>query len=130
MSNVFLTPGLLQAAAPGPAGGDIGSMISTAVMFGGVFLVFYFLMIRPQNKKQKEMKKMLEALKKGDRVQTIGGLRGTVWQVKEETLILKCDDDTKLEFVRSAISNVIEQQKADAPEAKADSEKSAKESDN
>ena len=56
---------------------------------------------------------MLAELKKGDKVQTIGGLRGTVWQLKEDSIIIKADDEAKLEFVRSAIASVIEQKPSD-----------------
>ena len=81
-------------------------------------MVFYFLIIRPQNKKQKEAKKMMSSLKKGDKVQTIGGLRGTVWQVNEkaDAVVIKTDEDVKLEFVRSAIATVLEQKPAEETE--------------
>ena len=59
-----------------------------------------------QNKKQKETEKMLNALKKGDKVITIGGIHGVVSSVKEKTVILKVDDDCKMEFNRTAISSV------------------------
>lgn len=118
MNSLIESAALLQAA-PAQAGLGDGSNWMTLVMIGGVFLVFYFLVIRPQSKKQKEAKKMLAALKKGDKVQTIGGLRGTVWQIKEkeDCIIIKTEDDVKLEFIRSAIASVVEQQPA-AEEAK------------
>jgi preprotein translocase subunit YajC len=66
----------------------------------------YFLIIRPQRKKQKETQNMLSALKKGDRVTSIGGIKGVVHQVKEDTIVVKVDDSTKLEFTKSAIGGV------------------------
>jgi preprotein translocase subunit YajC len=84
-------------------------MMTTFVTFGLVILIFYFLIIRPQNKKQKETQKMLGALKKGDKVISIGGIRGTVVSVKDQVVVVKVDDDTKLEFTKSAISTVLEQ---------------------
>lgn len=101
--NQFL-PGivLLQAAA----GGATGSMLSTLIPFALIFVIFYFLIIRPQNKKQKDMQKMIEAVKKGDRVVTIGGVHAMVHSVKETTVILKVDDATKMEFSKSAIASV------------------------
>ncbi|HOE09178.1 MAG TPA: preprotein translocase subunit YajC [Treponemataceae bacterium] len=72
-----------------------------------IFVIFYFFMIRPQNKKQKETEKMIAALKKGDKVITIGGIHGTVSSTKEKTVIVKVDDNTKIEFLRSAISTVV-----------------------
>ncbi|NOY10204.1 MAG: preprotein translocase subunit YajC [Spirochaetes bacterium] len=104
---------LLQAAG-GSAGGQ---MVTMLVTFGLIILIFYFLVIRPQNKKQKETKAMLTALKKGDRVSTAGGVRGTVTAVKEQTVTLKVDTDTKIEFNKSAISNVLER-KESVPEKK------------
>jgi len=104
-----------------PRGGPPRSLISTFIPFGLVILIFYFLIIRPQNKKQKETQKMLSALKKGDRVVTVGGVHGTIQSVKESTVILKVDESTKMEFSRSAISSVIEVAKAEP--SKADAQK-------
>lgn len=111
---------LLQTA-PGATSttGSFGSLIVTVVLMIGIF---YFFLIRPQNKKQKEMEKMLAALKKGDKVVTIGGIHGVVSSTKEKTVILKVDDNTKLEFNRSAIASVdkpeAEKKEADAKAAK------------
>ena len=75
--------------------------------FGLIILIFYFFIIRPQNKKQKETEKMIAALKKGDKVVTIGGIYGVVSSTRESTVIVKVDDGTKIEFARTAISSVI-----------------------
>lgn len=85
--------------------------------------IFYFLIIRPQSKKQKETKKMLEALKKGDKIVTIGGIHGVIQTVRESSVIVKVDESTKLEFARSAISSVITQAKEEEkkPEETGDS---------
>ncbi|MFP4383885.1 MAG: preprotein translocase subunit YajC [Spirochaetia bacterium] len=113
--NAFLNnlPTLIGAPEAGAGAGagasGSGQLVSTIVIFGLVFLIFYFLIIRPQNKKQKETKKMLEALKKGDRVVTIGGIHGTINSIKGDRIILKIDGNTKMEFSRSAISGVVEQ---------------------
>ena len=99
-----------------PAGGSVASgpasIAPTLVTFGLVFAIFYFLIIRPQNKRQKETKQMLSALKKGDRVVTIGGIRGTVFSLKEDVVVLKVDDNTKIKFSRSAVSSVVDSKKA------------------
>lgn len=114
---------LLQAAAANPT----GQMVSTLVTFGLVFVVFYFLIIRPQNKKQKEAKKMIEAVKKGDKIVTIGGVHGTVHAVKEGTVVVKVDDDCKIEFSKSAVATVsvskVEEKPAEAVPEKAEEEK-------
>jgi preprotein translocase subunit YajC len=112
---------LLQAQAANPT----GQMLSTIVTFGLVFVVFYFLIIRPQNKKQKEAKKMIEAVKKGDKIVTIGGVHGTVYAVKEGTVVVKVDEDCRIEFSKSAVASVAavkseEKPEAAAPKAEAD----------
>lgn len=91
------------AAASGPASG-----ILSFAPFILIIAIFYFLIIRPQNKKQKETQKMLSALKKGDKVVTIGGINGTISSVKEKTVVVKVDDITKIEFLRSAIASVTD----------------------
>ncbi len=124
--NELLSNLPLLMAAPGadPAAGA-GSILPTLVTFGLVFVIFYFLIIRPQNKKQKETKKMLASLKKGDRVVSIGGIHGTIQSIKDDTVVLRIDANTKLTFSRSAISNVVEQSrpsKKAAAEAQAEVE--------
>ena len=103
MDNFFSSMTILQAA---PAGGATGSMLSTLIPFALVFVIFYFLIIRPQNKKQKDMQKMIAAVKKGDKVVTIGGVHALVDKVKETTVVLKVDDNTKIEYSKSAIATV------------------------
>ena len=71
-----------------------------------VFVIFYFLILRPQSKRQKDMQKMVEALQKGDRVLTTGGLYGDVVDVKKDTVILKVAENVKMEFAKSAVVSV------------------------
>ncbi|MFP4551758.1 MAG: preprotein translocase subunit YajC [Spirochaetales bacterium] len=111
MNNLFSDVNLLTAAPAGGEAAPAGSMLTTIVMFGLIFVIFYFLIIRPQNKKQKETKKMLEALKKGDKVVSIGGIHGSIQSIKDDTVVLKIDSDTKMTLSRSAISNVVEASK-------------------
>ena len=84
-----------------------GSMTTTIIMFVAIIAIFYFLIIRPQKKRDKETKAMLDAMKKGDKVITIGGIHGTVVTVKEQTVVIKVDDNTRMEFTKSAISTVV-----------------------
>jgi len=72
-----------------------------------IFVIFYFLLIRPQQKRQKEHQKMLESLRKGDRVVTSGGIYGTVVGVKENVVVLKIAENVKVEFAKSAVSHII-----------------------
>lgn len=119
MNFLFTTLNPLQIL--GGASADGGTPMSyMLVMFGLLFLIFYFLIIRPQNKRQKDTQKMLDNLKKGDKVQSIGGIRGTVKELKDDTVVVTVDDGTNLMFVRSAIANVIN------PEEKAQDKKDAK----
>jgi preprotein translocase subunit YajC len=94
-----------QAASDGAASGP-GSMVTSLLPFAAIIAIFYFLIIRPQNKKQKETQRMLSALKKGDKIVTIGGIRGTIQNIKESSVIVKVDKNTEIEFNRSAISGV------------------------
>ncbi len=103
-----------------------GSFSSTIIMFALIFVIMYFFLIRPQNKKQKETEKMIAALKKGDKVVTIGGIHGTVASTKEKTIILKVEDGSKIEFNRTAISTVIVD-KVEAPKASKKASKKAAE---
>ena len=120
----------LLMGAPGGVGatGGATSIAPTLVTFGLVFAIFYFLIIRPQNKRQKQTQQMLQALKKGDRVVTIGGIRGTIFSLKDDTAVLKVDDNTKIQFSRSAISQVVDK-KAGAAESVNESAGSDAESD-
>ena len=89
-------------------------MIMPLVLIVGIM---YLFMIRPQQKKQKETQKMLDALKKGDKVVTIGGIHGTVASTKENTVVVKVDDNTKIEFNRTAIATVVVDKPAEEPKA-------------
>lgn len=104
-------PFFLQAAGTdGAAMTGAGGLLGSFGMFIPLLLILvimYFFMIRPQNKKQKETQKMIEALKKGDKVVTIGGIHGVVSSTKENTVIIKVEDGAKIEFNRTAIATVI-----------------------
>ena len=117
--NLFYLPLLMGA----PQGGEAtpGSTLMSFLPLVAIIAIFYFLILRPQNKKQKETQKMLSALKKGDRVITIGGVHGIIQSVKESTVIVKVDENTKLEFNRGAISTVSSQGKEEKEEKKSDS---------
>jgi preprotein translocase subunit YajC len=97
----------LQSAMGGL--GNLGSM-ALPILF---FVVLYFLMIAPNQKKQKKWQEMLSQLKSGDRVTTNGGLRGTVLTVKDDVVVIRVQPDgVKLEFVKSAIAAVTTDEQA------------------
>lgn len=109
---------LLQEAPGGaPSASGAAGLLSTIVPFLLIIVIFYFFLIRPQNKKQKETEKMIATLKKGDKVVTIGGIHGVVSSTKEKTVIVKVDDNCKVEFSRSAIAGV-ESDKTEKTETK------------
>jgi preprotein translocase subunit YajC len=93
--------------AMAPQGGDGGGLISTLIMFGAIFLIFYFMIIRPQQKRAKERDKMLSNLEKGDKVVTSGGIHGIIAGLEEKTALLQVSDNVKLKVERSAITTVL-----------------------
>ena len=107
--NITLLGLLADASTPGP-GDDQGLQIKNmVVMMVGFFVLMWVLMIRPQQKKQKELLARIAALKTGDRVITVGGVHGVVTNVKDgPTLVLKVDDTCKLTVDKSAVVTVLQ----------------------
>ena len=97
----------LAQCAPQQGGEGGGSPWSGLWMIALIFVIFYFLLIRPQQKKQKEHRNMLESLRKGDKVLTSGGIFGTVIGVKENVVVLRIAENVKVEFAKSAISSIV-----------------------
>ena len=93
----------LQAPAQGPPGGALAGMMPILLMFG----IFYFLLIRPQQKRQKEHEAMVKNLAKNDEVVTNGGLHGTVVGLKESSVLLRIAENVRVELQRSAVSKVV-----------------------
>jgi len=89
---------LLQA----PGAGSGGMM--NWIMIGGILLVFYFFMIRPQQKKQKDQKKFISEIKKGDEVVSIGGIHGKVTAIDDSTITLEVDRGARIKFEKASIS--------------------------
>jgi preprotein translocase subunit YajC len=108
------------AFAQSPTGGGGGSVaiFTQVAFFAAIFAIFYFLLIRPQQKTKREREQMLQAIKKGDRVVTSSGLHGTITAMSKDdskdTLVLRVSDQVKLEFDRSAIGRVVKSQDGDA----------------
>ena len=96
-----------QAPASGPA--PQNPFFGTLFLIVSFVLIFYFLLLRPQQKRQKQVQDMLKNLKTGDRVLTSGGLFGSVLGIKDDVVVLKINDDgVKAEFAKSAIQAVIQ----------------------
>lgn len=105
---------IAQEAAPAAKDGEQpGSQYSIFILMGALFVVFYLLLIRPQQKKEKEKQKqregMLKNLRKNDHVATIGGMHGIVASVTDTEVVLKVDEknDVRIRFAREAISRVV-----------------------
>ena len=89
--------------------GSSGSPLMNLLPVVLIFIVFYFLLIRPQKKTQDEHKKMVAGLKKNDEVITAGGIHGTIMNVKDTTVTLKVDDNVKVEVQKSSIMTMKRQ---------------------
>lgn len=103
--SFFISEALAQpatAAAPGAS-----SAIFQILFLGGLFILFYFLAIRPQRKRQKEHADMVTNLAKGDEVVTTGGLLGRVVKVEEDYVALKVADNVELKFQKHAVHAVL-----------------------
>jgi preprotein translocase subunit YajC len=91
-----------------PQGGSPeGSLVSTLIMFAVIIGIFYFMILRPQQKRAKERQKMLDAVKKGDKVITASGVHGTVAGLDEKTLLLQVAENVKIKYERSAIGSIV-----------------------
>src|SRR6187455_2450203 len=96
---------LVMMAAPQGGQGGGGGIMSFLPLIA-IVVVFYFFMIRPQMKKAKDQKKYIEALKKGDKILTIGGIYGKIVEVREDaTIIMEVEDGTKMKISKNAVSN-------------------------
>lgn len=98
----------LLAMAPSPSqqgqGNPLGFMFPMIILFA----ILYFMLIRPQQRREKERKALINSVKSGDRVLFSGGILGTVTNVKENTLLIKISDNVKIEAARGAVQRVLE----------------------
>lgn len=94
------------AQAPGGGGQAPPSLLVNLIPFVLIFVIFYFLLIRPQVRRQKALAQMVEGLSKGDRVVTNGGILGDVVGKKDDVIVLRIADETKVEVLKSAIASV------------------------
>ncbi|MES2268923.1 MAG: preprotein translocase subunit YajC [Bacteroidota bacterium] len=84
------------------AGGGLG--YQQLIMFGLIAVVFYFFMIRPQMKKQKDQKKYVDELKKGDKIVTTAGIHGKIYEVADTTFLIETEGGGRIRFDKSAVS--------------------------
>ena len=100
----FLAQAQPPAPAPGPGGG-----FGFFVPFIFIFIIMYFMLFRPQKKRQQEQQRLVSALKTGDKVVTSAGIHGLIANVKETTVMLKVADNVKIEVEKSAVTNVLKE---------------------
>lgn len=108
MNTLILGMGNPPAGAQGQAGGG-GMMLGYMAI---IFALFYFMMIRPQMKREKERKKLIENIKAGDRVLFCGGMIGTIATVKDQTFQVKIADTVKIDIARGSVIRVLGQDEA------------------
>lgn len=109
---MFSSFATLIAFVPPQGGGAQSSgsgMIMTLIMFASIFLIMYFLMIRPAQKRQKEHQKMIDSLKKGDKVITNAGIHGTIVDMDGSTITLQVADNCRIQFEKTAIAGKKQQ---------------------
>jgi len=99
---------MAPATPPGTEPNPQGQMLQMIGMFAILGVMFYFLLIRPQQKQRKDQENMIKNVKSGDRILTTGGIYGIVTNVKDKSLMLKIADNVKIEIAKSAIGSVIQ----------------------
>jgi preprotein translocase subunit YajC len=103
MITLILAQAQTAPAAPGVGGGLGGFIVPMTLML----VIMYFLMIRPQKKRQADQKRLIDSMKTGDKVVTNAGIHGLISNVKDTTVIVKVADNVKIEMEKSAVATVI-----------------------
>jgi preprotein translocase subunit YajC len=104
---VFISSAFAQTASAAAPGGDMQSSLMSMLPLVLMFVVLYFVMIRPQMKKQKEAKAMIDALAKGDEVVTVGGMLGKVTKLSDNSLSLEVANGVEVQIQRHAVVQVL-----------------------
>jgi preprotein translocase subunit YajC len=94
--------------AMAPSGGQGGSPFAMLLPIIGMLAIFYLLLIRPQQKRQKQQQSMITALRKGDRIMTTGGIYGTISGIKENIIVLKIAENVKIEILKNSVASLVE----------------------
>lgn len=107
VSNAYAQAGGTTPVDNSPMAQFFGGGMSFPVMMALMFGILYFMVIRPQNAERKKLQKAIDALKKGDKVLTTSGMFATVVSIEADRAVLKINDETKVEFAKSAIAQVV-----------------------
>lgn len=124
--DLFITPAYAQSAGAG-SGGGVGTLMSI-LPFLGIFLVFYFIVILPQQKKAKQVKEQMRALRRGDKIVTAGGIVGKIVNNKEDSdqMEVEIAPEVRVMVLRSTVTTVLESKSApQTAEDKSDSKQKA-----
>ena len=108
MNLAYVADIAYAAAAPPGNAGDLAAYANMLLPFVAMAAIFYFIVMRPQQRQKADRERMLGALKKGDRVVTTSGIHGTVIQLGEHTVTLRVADQVKLEFDRVSVGRIME----------------------
>ena len=101
-----------DTAAPSTLTSASGGLINLLPMLG-IFVIFYFFLIRPQMKKQKEQQAMISSLKKGDKVVAAGGIIGKIVKIEDDIMTIEIDNDTKIQVLRSSVVDLMNKKPVD-----------------
>ena len=101
-----------------PPGGAFGQFVPFIL----IFVIFYFLLIRPQKQKQKKLQRQVDAMRPGDKVITAGGIHGLITGIKKQSVTVKVDNNTKIEFEKGSIATVISKNSGQSEPANLSSE--------
>ena len=104
---MFISSAFAQTAPAAAAGGEMSSLLTQLPIFAVMFAVMYFVMIRPQMKKQKEHRAMIDALAKGDEIATVGGVLGKVSKMGDSYLSIEVANGVEIQIQRSAVVQVL-----------------------
>ena len=104
---MFISSAFAQTAPAAAAGGDMQSSLMSMLPLVLMFVVLYFVMIRPQMKKQKEAKAMIDALAKGDEIVTVGGMLGKITKISDNALSLEVANGVEVQIQRNAVVQVL-----------------------
>ena len=112
--NGMMLFALQQTSGAAQDGGGFGGgmFVNYLILIGLLFAVFYFLVFRPEKKRKAKLQDMINSLKPGDKIVTIGGIHGTVSGVTDTTVVMRIADQVKIEVNRQAVATVITPQEA------------------
>lgn len=105
LAGLLVTLVFISGCVPGQApDGDASGQWTPIIFLGVLFAIFYFLLIRPQRKKQKDHQQLVEELKRGDKVITAGGIYGQIESISEDNVVIKVESGTTIRVARSSVA--------------------------